>query len=912
MPPTGRGGTWSSGRGRGTHQSVQPANGPGLSGEQLAWPNEHSILPQTLDSKLHINQALTEFLNTWNALNTFFRFLLKLVGFNVLEYLHSLLEEAKKKNSSAVKKMTIWLVSLLVSGSALYYAHGKRSKILEWLMSNAMTRVKIADDSLNVNVRKWVQTEPTLLWKDKIVTAERSGKHSQDEYSTKEQLTFRPLSTWQIFFRNWNLFILKNDDETKTTEAQQPQDDNYDSQSPSWDNNANDGSGGRGWGQDLDDGRSRSASHPDFDPQIHPPLSLWCLWNSTAPQKRLLKAIEEKNADNSVVTHRAYVDPSTSQGHWKALGSVPGRSLDSIYLDPAIKNRFIKDLDFFTNNAAREFYTQRGIPFRRGYLLYGRPGCGRTSCARAVATKYKLHLYALSFLTPGLTDTIIEDLFKELKQGCLLLLEDVNSAGLMLERDFKKAKEPNADVSKTGGAVLDERIRPPRLWDEKENESASDTSSDSSDSDSSTEIKKVKKLLRKMKKKRSKKRARKSNKPAESQDDADTDSNANEASKAPSRSNGRASLQSTNAGHEEKPTGPPPARDTLSGLLNAIDGATSGSGYILMMTTNHKEALDPALIRAGRVDLRLEFGLATAAQAKELFINMYEQPAKKKHDDGTENKSEVPPYDLDKLPQLAQLFADSTPSGVLSCAQLQQFVLMHQLDPEAAANGIKDWAAQEVREENIKMDAVRVPRGGYCVRYNYDDETDFPELKSTATDKERDSTESWLAALRGEDVAVSEDDVNKALCVDDNADNICNPETTSKPSSRSSFVSAKQVQFNTPDKQTQPPKAEPVSVSREADEAATTADIAMKPMDPDDLTSSTRTNSTTNSLTEHTSFKPATLTSVSAAFSTVGIVEADTVLATHSKSATETSLKLVKDMLVSQLTARVSCATTID
>ena len=43
-------------------------------------------------------------------------------------------------------------------------------------------------------------------------------------------------------------------------------------------------------------------------------------------------------------------------------------------------------------------------------------------------------------------------------------------------------------------------------------------------------------------------------------------------------------------------------RVTFSGLLNALDGVRSQEGRILFMTTNHREKLDPALLRPGRAD----------------------------------------------------------------------------------------------------------------------------------------------------------------------------------------------------------------------------------------------------------------------------------------------------------------------
>lgn len=57
---------------------------------------------------------------------------------------------------------------------------------------------------------------------------------------------------------------------------------------------------------------------------------------------------------------------------------------------------------------------------------------------------------------------------------------------------------------------------------------------------------------------------------------------------------------------------------TLSGLLNAIDGVGASEGRIVIMTTNHPENLDPALIRSGRVDVRYEFPNADAGQVRAL------------------------------------------------------------------------------------------------------------------------------------------------------------------------------------------------------------------------------------------------------------------------------------------------------
>jgi hypothetical protein len=65
---------------------------------------------------------------------------------------------------------------------------------------------------------------------------------------------------------------------------------------------------------------------------------------------------------------------------------------------------------------------------------------------------------------------------------------------------------------------------------------------------------------------------------------------------------------------------------TLSGILNAIDGVFSCHGRILIMTTNHPEVLDEALIRPGRIDGKYLFDNCDKMQIKELYEMFFGQP----------------------------------------------------------------------------------------------------------------------------------------------------------------------------------------------------------------------------------------------------------------------------------------------
>lgn len=42
--------------------------------------------------------------------------------------------------------------------------------------------------------------------------------------------------------------------------------------------------------------------------------------------------------------------------------------------------------------ASREWYAERGLPYRRGYLLYGPPGCGKSSFIFALAGHLGLNI----------------------------------------------------------------------------------------------------------------------------------------------------------------------------------------------------------------------------------------------------------------------------------------------------------------------------------------------------------------------------------------------------------------------------------------------------------------------------------------------------------------------------------------
>lgn len=62
----------------------------------------------------------------------------------------------------------------------------------------------------------------------------------------------------------------------------------------------------------------------------------------------------------------------------------------------------------------------------------------------------------------------------------------------------------------------------------------------------------------------------------------------------------------------------------LSGLLNVLDGVVDTPGRIVIMTTNHPERLDPALIRPGRIDKKLLLGYMRAVDIVSMIEHYFD------------------------------------------------------------------------------------------------------------------------------------------------------------------------------------------------------------------------------------------------------------------------------------------------
>lgn len=118
----------------------------------------------------------------------------------------------------------------------------------------------------------------------------------------------------------------------------------------------------------------------------------------------------------------------TSWGtEWRQFGEPKRkRPLDSVVLAEGVKEGIVEDINDFL--AARTWYLDRGIPYRRGYLLYGPPGTGKSSFIQALAGELDFNIALLNVSERGLTDDRLNHLLTNVPQRTMVLLEDADAA----------------------------------------------------------------------------------------------------------------------------------------------------------------------------------------------------------------------------------------------------------------------------------------------------------------------------------------------------------------------------------------------------------------------------------------------------------------------------------------------------
>ncbi|WVQ85329.1 hypothetical protein IAT38_007494 [Cryptococcus sp. DSM 104549] len=133
------------------------------------------------------------------------------------------------------------------------------------------------------------------------------------------------------------------------------------------------------------------------------------------------RALAEASTEGKTVVYTAW------GVEWRPFGKPRRRrEMGSVVLAKGMAEAVEADLKGFLGRG--KWYAERGIPYRRGYLLHGPPGSGKTSFIQALAGSLNYNICLLNLSERGLTDDKLNHLLGLVPERSFILLEDVDSA----------------------------------------------------------------------------------------------------------------------------------------------------------------------------------------------------------------------------------------------------------------------------------------------------------------------------------------------------------------------------------------------------------------------------------------------------------------------------------------------------
>ena len=171
-------------------------------------------------------------------------------------------------------------------------------------------------------------------------------------------------------------------------------------------------------------------------------VHLECLGRSLAPIERLLGDVQTYNLERSMSTTTVFraLTSLREMIRWTKVVSRPSRDIRTVILEQVKKHALLQDINEYLHPRTRRWYANHGIPYRRGYLFSGAPGTGKTSLTSALAGVFGLDIYVLSLLDPAMNESQLMRLMSEVPSRCIVLLEDVDAAGLGKRSDTSSAE----------------------------------------------------------------------------------------------------------------------------------------------------------------------------------------------------------------------------------------------------------------------------------------------------------------------------------------------------------------------------------------------------------------------------------------------------------------------------------------
>lgn len=133
---------------------------------------------------------------------------------------------------------------------------------------------------------------------------------------------------------------------------------------------------------------------------------------------------------------------------WERTQELQGRTRVSLALPDGLLDTLVGDAKMFFSSF--DEYRDRQQPFRRGWLLHGPPGTGKSTVPLVLATELGLPVLVLNLGSSSLTDAAVTSLLADALVPSIVLIEDVDAAvGEAVAKRRKDRWEPNPYAGST-------------------------------------------------------------------------------------------------------------------------------------------------------------------------------------------------------------------------------------------------------------------------------------------------------------------------------------------------------------------------------------------------------------------------------------------------------------------------------
>jgi hypothetical protein len=157
--------------------------------------------------------------------------------------------------------------------------------------------------------------------------------------------------------------------------------------------------------------------------------------------KEYVKSICKFKIHNNIVTiyrpiERGGKKDKEKSVEWDTVYIRTNKTRENTIYSEDLDKQFFDDVDWYMENET--WFAERGVPYKRGYVLHGIPGTGKSTMAKIIANKYDLPIFMIDLSTidtnSDLVRLVTEINYYSRNEKYILLLEDVDRSKLLTDR----------------------------------------------------------------------------------------------------------------------------------------------------------------------------------------------------------------------------------------------------------------------------------------------------------------------------------------------------------------------------------------------------------------------------------------------------------------------------------------------